>query len=576
MIDLNHDKLTPSTDPPAKSEVLADLAAYVQAESANQEAEELALESWDYVQQEYLRAEQSQDKQRIALCKRAIAIQRARGMNTALNALTAQEQTENDDDLSALTTLTAQGSTKFEAEPEDQRWPNLSIKAIPPGIVADFIDLACSNSEADPAAVLGTFLVRFGIECGAGPHVLVGESRHTARCNAAIVGESAKARKGTSAGPVKSLFSGFDGCRVSPGPLSSGEGIIYAVRDEVMEWRPDKKTGNGSWIVADPGVTDKRLFVQDEEFANALSATKREGNTLSSILRCLYDDGNAEPLTKSNRIKATGAHVGILTHITIFELKARLTQNEQLNGFGNRFLWVCARRNGIVPFPEPMNEARKQLIQAQLIDRIGKALVLGRTTFTPEARELWACEYPGLSMSHSGLAGCMVNRAEAHVIRLSLIYSLLAGHSSIEVQDLEAALAFWQYCHDSAFYIFDGAPTDRRKMRVLDALKTQPRMTRNEIREQVFSRHISSDGLTVLLREMQDEHLIELATEPTGGAPRTIVILKRAGAISAISAESPPEPLCGDSTDARLCAISAISPALESADDIHLEVLDES
>ncbi len=125
---------------------------------------------------------------------------------------------------------------------EPKVWPELHTDALS-GLLGDFVSAACSNSEADPAAVAATFLVRFGIECGAAPHVMVGDSRHTARLNTVIVGESSKARKGTSAGPVKEMFKSMEGCRTSPGPLSSGEGIIYAVRDEQREWKTDKKEG---------------------------------------------------------------------------------------------------------------------------------------------------------------------------------------------------------------------------------------------------------------------------------------------------------------------------------------------
>ncbi len=306
--------------------------------------------------------------------------------------------------------------------------------------------------------------------------------------------------------------------------------------------KPIKKRGLGEWVISDPGIEDKRLFVLDEEFANALSATKREGNTLSSILRCLYDDGNAEPLTKSYRIKTTGAHVGIVTHITLFELNKRMSENEQLNGFGNRFLWVCSRRNGVIPFPEQMAEGIKAELRRKIQNRLDAARTRGRFEFSEDAKALWQVEYPRLSMSHGGLAGCMVNRGEAQVIRLSLVYALLAGHEKIQREDLIAAIAFWQYCHDSAFFIFGCAPADRRKLKILESLKTRDgqRMTKNEIRKDVFDNHIEAGNLTKLLDEMVSDHLVDVQSEPTGGAPRTVVIFKNASVKSVKSVKSPP------------------------------------
>lgn len=425
-------------------------------------------------------------------------------------------------------------------------WPTLSPAALP-GLLGEFVEDACKNSEADPAAIAATFLVRFGIECGSGPCYMTGDTRHSARINAVIVGDSSKSRKGTSAGPVKSIFTGLEsGCRTSPGPMSSGEGMIYAVRDEQRSWIVDKKTGAGEWQVTDPGVDDKRLFILDEEFSNALNATKREGNTLSGIIRGLYDDGNAAPLTKSNRIETTGAHVGIVSHTTLAELKIKLTENEQLNGFGNRFLWVCARRQGLVPFPEAMPDELKNTHRQLIFERLQHAFKGGRYVLSSEARELWGAEYARLSMAHKGLAGCMVNRGEAHTVRLALIFAILSLHTQIERGDLEAALAFWQYCHDSALYLFGGEPADRRKAKILNALNPlnplNPQgLTKTQIANELFNKHISAENLRILLEEMQSEQLIEIITEKTGGAPRQVIILKHTSGKSGLSGISPPK-----------------------------------
>lgn len=162
-------------------------------------------------------------------------------------------------------------------------------------------------------------------------------TRHHARIFGVIVGNSSKARKGTSGKPVKRLFEfenfakgddentlAYMPARFSAGPLSSGDGLNHAVRDKTETWKVDKRTGQGEWVVEDPGIEDKRLFILDEEFASALSCTKREGNTLSTIIRGGWDSGDIDPLTKTTKIKATGAHIGICTHITLAELNKKL------------------------------------------------------------------------------------------------------------------------------------------------------------------------------------------------------------------------------------------------------------
>lgn len=334
-------------------------------------------------------------------------------------------------------------------------WPVLSPLALP-GLVGDFVGLATRKSEADPAAVLTTLLTRFGCEVsgfapGRGPFLMVGDTLHRPRLFSCIVGNSSKSRKGTSGEPIKKLFTfepDYVPASCSPGPLSSGEGLVYAVRDEVQSWNVDKGTGDGRMVVADPGVTDKRLFVYDQELAAGLHSTKREGNTLSTILRCLWDSGDVSPLTKRDRIRTTGANICLVSHITIHELKALLDQVQAFNGFGNRFLWVCARRRGLVPFPESMPVTELDALRRDLLVLINAAQNAVEVRMNEDARTLWGEVYPDLSKDHSGLAGCIINRGEAQALRLAMVYALLDGKALIESSHLAAGLAFWNYCRD--------------------------------------------------------------------------------------------------------------------------------
>jgi len=162
-------------------------------------------------------------------------------------------------------------------EPKIKQWPVMGKDAFY-GLAGEFVELATRNSEADPVAVLLTFLTRFGIEAGDSAFVPVGDTKHPAREFTCIVGASSMSRKGTSAAPVDKLFDPLNShnslfsqkqIQKSPGPLSTGEGIIYAVRDPIEKYEINKKTKEGDWVIVDPGVEDKRLYVQDEEFASA-------------------------------------------------------------------------------------------------------------------------------------------------------------------------------------------------------------------------------------------------------------------------------------------------------------------
>src|SRR5262249_47756246 len=161
-----------------------------------------------------------------------------------------------------------------------------------------------------------------------------------------VVGDTSKARKGTSWGHVDRLFKLADGEAAHEGwsgrivtGLSSGEGLIWDVRD------PGGKDVNGE---SDPGVDDKRRVVVDGEFAATLKMLGREGNTLSPVIRNAWDSGDLRIMTKNKPARATGAHLSIIGHITRDELKRELTSTEMGNGFANRFLWACSTRSKLL------------------------------------------------------------------------------------------------------------------------------------------------------------------------------------------------------------------------------------
>ena len=128
-----------------------------------------------------------------------------------------------------------------------------------------------------------------------------------------------------------------------------GRGLIYEVRDPVTRTETDKKTNKTSEVVVDHGVTDKRLLVFEGEFAKALRAMERQGNTLSAVLRDAWDHGDLRTLVKNSPNRATGAHVSVIGHITADELRRYLDRTEAANGLANRFLFVCVQRSKLLP-----------------------------------------------------------------------------------------------------------------------------------------------------------------------------------------------------------------------------------
>ncbi len=231
---------------------------------------------------------------------------------------------------------------EHDKRPKECPWPAPLERAAFHGLAGEFVTIIEPHSEADPAALLVSFLTAFGNVAGRHAYVRAEADRHYGNTFLALVGETSKGRKGTSWGHVRRLFG-----RVAPewvekniaGGLASGEGLIYAVRD------PIEKEGK----VRDEGVTDKRLLVYESEFAGPLQVLKREGNTLSPILRAAWDSGDLRNLVKNSPLRASGAHVSVITHITRGELRGAFRAIDFANGFANRFQWVAVRRSKILP-----------------------------------------------------------------------------------------------------------------------------------------------------------------------------------------------------------------------------------
>jgi hypothetical protein len=162
-----------------------------------------------------------------------------------------------------------------------------------------------------------------------------------------IVGTTSKGRKGTTLGHVKRVLSDVEPDwkkRLQTG-LSSSEGLISAVRDPVWRKKASKSGGKieQEEVLVDGGVEDKRCLVNEQEFVSILEVMRREGNTLSGVLRDAWDSGDLNCLTKNSPTRATNAHISIIAHITRDELLQKLDGIAMKNGLANRFLWGCGQ-----------------------------------------------------------------------------------------------------------------------------------------------------------------------------------------------------------------------------------------
>lgn len=285
-------------------------------------------------------------------------------------------------------TRIAQSMTQYEpasrvnGATEAVEWPQPLSKEAYHGLLGEIVTTIEPHTEADKAAILFQILVAYGNVLNRRPHFLVEADIHALNLYVVLVGQTAKGRKGTSWGRVRQLFKMADpdwsAQRIHSG-LSSGEGLIWHVRDPIFKEEPlreKKEVVRYQSVRVDPGVEDKRLLILESELALVLRILQRDGNTLSAVVRQAWDHGDLRVLTKNNPVTATGAHISIIGHITQDELRRYLDDTETANGFANRFLWICVRRSKCLPKGGSLQEEALE----PLVHRLKAAIQFGRST----------------------------------------------------------------------------------------------------------------------------------------------------------------------------------------------------
>jgi hypothetical protein len=115
--------------------------------------------------------------------------------------------------------------------------------------------------------------------------------------------------------------------------------------------------------------------------------------------------------------------------------------------------------------------------------------------------------------------GAVTSRAEAQVVRLSCLYALLDRSAIVDAEHLQAALALWRYCEDSARYIFGDQLGDPVADAILAALReSSDGLTRTEI-SNLCGRNKAAERIASALAVLQERGLISVRKEPTTGRP---------------------------------------------------------
>ncbi len=416
------------------------------------------------------------------------------------------------------------GGTDTEGSPP--QWPDPPAEEAYYGLAGEIVRAIEPHTEASSVALLIQTLLCFGNVIGRTAHFVAEASQHFTNLFAVLVGVTSSGRKGSSWAQVLRLFRKVDpqwATRMIQSGLSTGEGLIWAVRDPVLKREPVKEKGrvvDYQEVETDAGISDKRLLAFESEFASPLRMMARDGNTLCVGMRQAWDTGELRTMTKNSPATATGAHISIMGHVTRDELRRELTSTDMGNGFANRILWMCTARSKELPEGGNLGDAELGPLAEKVKDAVAFARTIGEMKRHPAIKSMWAKTYHELTAGRPGLLGAVTSRAEAQTMRLACVYALLDESGSVRAEHLLAAVALWEYCAASARFIFGDALGDPTADAILQALRAVPEGLDRTAISSLFGRNKLATEITRALSVLQEHGLARVAQAPADGTGR--------------------------------------------------------
>lgn len=376
------------------------------------------------------------------------------------------------------------------------------------GILGRVVRELSDVTEADPAALLGVLAACCGSVVGSGPHATVGAVRHPPRLHVAVVGATSRARKGTAWAEARNLVGAANPGWLGQihGGFGSAESLVDAAAESLAAEQPDH-----------------RLLVREGEFARVLRAAGRQGSNLSAVMRAAWDGDRLEARSRARTSVADGVSVSIVADITGEELKRELSSVEMANGFGNRFLWFFAERSKLLPEGGGLPEAQHRALARELGRCLTDFLRISRFSRSPEAVERWADIYRELAdVEVGGIVGSLTARAEAQILRLSVLYAGLDGSRQIEVVHLDAARAVWDYSAATVAHLFGERTGDPIADRLVVILKDAGEygMTESE-QNAAFSGHVKAKDLDDARAALDARGVIQAVKQSSAGRTAT-------------------------------------------------------
>lgn len=255
---------------------------------------------------------------------------------------------------------------------------------------------------------------------------------------------------GLNATPVKVLTA-----------LATGEGLIHQVRDPYFDHE-----GN----LVDEGVSDKRLLFNVSEFAGVLAQARREGATLSVVLRDAFDGVTLTIPTKTSFNQATDTHIVVIGSVPETEIVSTLKSTDITNGLANRFPMFYSVRTKSLPFPKATDPVLLEQFANHISAALYGATATGEVRMTAEARDYWQFIYTDLEeRAHPSDVAALLARQSTYTLIFAALLALLNNENEIGPDHLTASCAWVDFWEATTLFVFSNGEKNEQaiKMREL-------------------------------------------------------------------------------------------------------------
>lgn len=372
-----------------------------------------------------------------------------------------------------------------------------------------------SHTEADPAAIMLCLLSAYGNMLDGSAYLeLVEPIKQYSRVNVLVVGASAKARKSAAWGQAKLVLKEIDEGFTKDNVLG-GFGSGHILVDHLSN-RLTVEEKEGALTIK----KDRRMLIFEDEFVRVLKTVNSDGSIYSAVLRSAFDGSKLEVRSrqKESVVPEGDHHISVLGCITSEELRQTLTNTEAYNGFGNRILYVWARKTkNVARSTVQLDQTKLKELAILLQRRAVEARTRGRIHLDEDAYDLWDTMYDEVQYDDpEGLLGTLIARADVMLQRLALIFALADGAETVKRVHLEAAGAIWKYCRTTAEHIFKNRALiettsdkvrDRLKAKVYDAIYSAASdgISLTDLKKPPVAANSNKELVQGILEELEDE-----------------------------------------------------------------------